>query len=681
MTNVPSANDAGVDDVDLEEAQRFLNWLGAKNCSFQSFDDHAERKDSRLASIRHGSLGDHADKLIELNQRGAGVFVAMNETDLKGRQQENIKRVRAFALDLDGSPLDPVLECQLKPHIIIESSPNRWHVYWCVQQFPLDQFEDVQRAIAKRFNGDPEIAKLTHCARLPGFFHNKGKRFRTKIIELNNLDDYCAEQLLDEFPAEKKPYRSSISGNGSIVLPAGAPLIAAEKFAEQCWSQGDIFLLRAWRGAFYIWTGTHYREYPDEKVERDLYEFLSKAVVQSHSGAVAPYNPTKGKIEQVAHALRRGVQIDRDREVPCWLDSERHSLPADNLISVRNGILDLETRELLPHDPHFFTTSSIPLDYDPAAPRPKRWLKFLEELWPTDELPEFCLQEIMGYLLTNDNRQQKLFLIVGPKRGGKGTIVDVLQQLLGSENVVYPTLKSIAGEFGRWPLIDKKLAVIADARLGPKADAHAVAEHLLSISGGDPQTINRKNQAFWTGKLGVRFLITTNELPAIADASGTLTSRFVLLRLTESFYGREELDLKRKLYAELPGILSWALDGLDRLSKRGRFKLPQSSLDSIRQLEDLGSPGSAFLREWCETGADCKVNVKEVYNAYRIWCEDVGEKPLPRHVFGKGLHAIVPTLRTTGVGAGRTYVGLGLSAEGKEQYDRAAEQAQGRGRR
>ena len=62
-----------------------------------------------------------------------------------------------------------------------------------------------------------------------------------------------------------------------------------------------------------------------------------------------------------------------------------------------------------------------------------------------------CLHEIAGYGLTADTSQQKIFLIVGPKRGGKGTIVWVLRQLLGPENVVAPTLKSMTGEFGRWP--------------------------------------------------------------------------------------------------------------------------------------------------------------------------------------------------------------------------------------
>src|SRR5579871_5708449 len=200
--SAPSAKAATVDHVDLKEAQRFLDWLGAKRCTFQTFDENSERKNGRLAIILQGSLADHADELADLNQRGAGGFVSLNQTDLKGRQRANVKRVRAVSLDLDGSPLDPVRECLLKPHIIVESSPGRFHAYWCVKVLPLDQFEGVQRAIAKRFNGDPAIAILTHVARLPGFYHNKAKPFRSRIIECNDLEDYTADEILAEFPPE-----------------------------------------------------------------------------------------------------------------------------------------------------------------------------------------------------------------------------------------------------------------------------------------------------------------------------------------------------------------------------------------------------------------------------------------------------------------------------------------------
>ena len=325
--------------------------------------------------------------------------------------------------------------------------------------------------------------------------------------------------------------------------------------------------------------------------------------------------------------------------------------------------------------PSFFTTNCLPLDYDLDAPKPKRWLQFLEELWPADKEGKYdfeaeeTLQEIAGYLLTSDTAQQKIFLIIGPPRSGKGTIVYALVGLLGEDNCVFPTLSSMSGEFGRWPLIDKKVAFITDARISSRADTHKIAELLLSISGGDRQTINRKNVAFWTGKLNVRFLITTNVLPAIRDASGTIATRYILLKLTQSFLGREDLDLRAKLDSEMGGILNWALDGLDRLHKRGYFLMPSSAKKSIRELEDAAEPVRAFLREWCKRGPDRRINTKTFYRSYRVWAEEAGQKALARNSFGRALRGQLPALTTTGVGAKREYVGVSLSESGEDQFE------------
>jgi putative DNA primase/helicase len=242
--------------------------------------------------------------------------------------------------------------------------------------------------------------------------------------------------------------------------------------------------------------------------------------------------------------------------------------------------------------------------------------------------------------------------------------------LLGKDNVVFQTMDSLTGEFGRWPLIDKKLAVFADARLGARGNIHRLVETLLSISGGDPQSINRKYGTFWNGRLPVRFLITTNVLPALRDASGTIASRFILLKLTETFYGREDLNLKTKLAAELPGILNLALKGLDRLRKRGYFRQPDSSAEAIKLLEDLAAPVGAFLRDWGEVRADARINVKEMYRAYRDWCGEAGQKPLAANMFGKELRDVVPGMgKPTGTGLRRTYVGVGLSEAGAAAWE------------
>src|SRR5262249_41911205 len=74
--------------------------------------------------------------------------------------------------------------------------------------------------------------------------------------------------------------------------------------------------------------------------------------------------------------------------------------------------------------------------------------------------------------------QQKMFLLVGPKRGGKGTIARVLIQMIGRHNVAGPTLASLGANFGLQDLIGKPVAIISDARIGSRADASLIAERL-----------------------------------------------------------------------------------------------------------------------------------------------------------------------------------------------------------
>ena len=256
--------------------------------------------------------------------------------------------------------------------------------------------------------------------------------------------------------------------------------------------------------------------------------------------------------------LSAGVYVVGDeREAPFWLSTERADWPTD-FVACRNGLLDVETRELIPHTPQFFSVNALPFDFDPDAPEPERWYEFLESIWPEDEEAERCLQEIFGLAVTADTSYQKIFGVIGPRRSGKGTMAHVLTGLLGRANVASPTMASLGTQFGLWPLIDKRLAIVPDARLNGR-DASKAVEHLLSISGEDMLTVDRKYQSHWHGKLSARLLILTNELPKFSDASGALASRCVILTLKESFLGREQLDLKDRLLEELPGILNWSL--------------------------------------------------------------------------------------------------------------------------
>jgi len=163
------------------------------------------------------------------------------------------------------------------------------------------------------------------------------------------------------------------------------------------------------------------------------------------------------------------------------------------------------------------------------------------------------------------------------------------------------------------PLIGKQLAIIADARIGARSDHQIIAERLLSISGEDSLTIDRKYLPAWTGRLPVRFLIASNELPYLTDVSGALAKRFITSVLTKTFFGREDHGILKRVLAELPSILNWALNGRDSLAARGHFVQPSSSNEVIQELEDLSSPIRAFLREKCVVGATETVGVNTLY--------------------------------------------------------------------
>lgn len=181
--------------VDATAAASFLQWLApaASDFCFRTFPD-AGTGGGRNYSV---SLQQYADALAADNAAGRGVFVVVNEGGHKGAE---ITRVRAVFADLDGAPLEPVLACALLPHIVVESSPGRFHAYWLCDGLPLAQFADVQRSIAACFGSDPSVIDLPRVMRLPGFIHAKGLPFLSRVIQWNPHARFTSEQVLAQFP-------------------------------------------------------------------------------------------------------------------------------------------------------------------------------------------------------------------------------------------------------------------------------------------------------------------------------------------------------------------------------------------------------------------------------------------------------------------------------------------------
>ncbi|MDY7546748.1 DNA-primase RepB domain-containing protein [Glaciimonas sp. CA11.2] len=178
--------------ADLALAEKFLQTLDSEGIfTFQTFHDE-KNKNHRLSRVLHGTLAEHQIELDVLNQQGAGIFVMVNrgdgivKSDYKTcRTNANVTHVRAVFVDLDGAPLQSILEAGMSPNIIVKSSPGRWHAYWRVNDCPLEQFKSAQTALANRFDGDPTVVDLARVMRIPGFYHRKGPPVMTTIYEEN----------------------------------------------------------------------------------------------------------------------------------------------------------------------------------------------------------------------------------------------------------------------------------------------------------------------------------------------------------------------------------------------------------------------------------------------------------------------------------------------------------------
>lgn len=445
---------------------------------------------------------------------------------------------------------------------------------------------------------------------------------------------------------------------------------------------GDL-ALRFYRDEWHQWEAGAYVRVPTSELRamiartcKEEFDRINLAAQQDSKKGKEPPEAervTVGLVSNVLLALQGLTCIRSQRQTPCWLD-DANPWPADEVLSTASGVLHVPsyvqdflgtpTEHVIPPTARLFTPNVLPYAFAAEPASPDAWLSFLDSLWGDDLESKQCLQEWFGYCLLPDTRHHKMLWIMGPMRSGKGTIARTLAATVGHENRVTPTLSSLGTNFGAWPLIGKTLAIVGDARISGRSDTSVVIERLLSISGEDSQTIDRKNLPPITTKLATRFVVLSNEIPDLKDASAALGSRVLLLRTTESFLNRENKHLDDNIQAELPGILFWAIEGWHRLRVQGRFTEPGSSREMSEEFRRASSPITAFVEDRCAVGEANCASAADLYAAWVEWCQDNGHKHGTLQAFFRKLRAAVPKVESTqdwerqGTRGKRVYAGI-----------------------
>lgn len=418
------------------------------------------------------------------------------------------------------------------------------------------------------------------------------------------------------------------------------------------------------------WKGTHYGELEPKAMRRMVYQLLARCI-DAETGE--PLFPNEVMVNRVLDALVSESLKEKDLyQPPTWLWHEEGDKPAHEYLPCANVLLHLPTGETQPLTPRLFTYTALDFEYWPPefCDEPREWLYLLNTMWPNEPDSIEALQEVMGYFLTADTVHQNIFILVGPPRAGKGVVGRVIKTMLGgSRNVASPSVKSVAGQFGKAALIGKALWMVPELRIGRNTDITELISVLLSISGRDSVGVERKHQENWDGQLDARVFMMTNRMLQLPDESGALMRRlFTLVTEHSQKPGTEDLTLADRIIDnEMPAILNWAIEGWRRLKARGRFKLPESGrLLNLRTAAYTASV-QTFLAECCDIGDGKAIPTALLHQAYEAWNEhnDIGRSYTDSQ-FGRDLPS------ASGFRVKRTRPRVGDHGQQVPHYDRVA---------
>jgi putative DNA primase/helicase len=415
-----------------------------------------------------------------------------------------------------------------------------------------------------------------------------------------------------------------------LVLNPSAPYDSAREFIRRHYVIGERASLHYWQKVFYHWNGTFYEEVEPEILEGQVRDFLWAAKRYASRGQTEPFNPMQSHVNEVIHALESGVVLPARCTSPMWLDTRK---PARGMVAFANGVVNIHTGEAAGHTERLWIHSAREFDWDPAQSAPI-WEATLESYWPGDSEAKDFVEEWLGYCMTQETHLQKSAMFIGPRRSGKSTIAYVLRKLVGEKSFVGLSFDSwVRGENSQAVMVGKQVGVFSDVRLKQgKAYgtvgydvgglSHQSQALLLQIIGEDTITIGRKFIGAWEGQLPIKFVLISNEVPNLNDASGALSGRFIKLRFERSFYGHEDINLRDKLDAELSGIAARCVAAYVRLCRRGKFIQPASASALEADVQAASDPWLAMAMECFELGGEFTAIKTSAHMVFDTWCRD-----------------------------------------------------------
>ena len=375
------------------------------------------------------------------------------------------------------------------------------------------------------------------------------------------------------------------------------------RFYRLAYSQGD---------RFYLFEAGKWRFIDSNELSRILREFL-------HSHFKDLWSESLEK--KYLNALKREAERIDDFDVQ------------KDYINLQNGMLNVGSCDLKPHSPDYKSSIQIPLAYDPSAECPE-FLKFLEATFEGNREIIDVIQELFGYCMSSNTSAQKAFMFYGRGANGKSILSKVLMRLVGEANVSTIPLSELEKPFARFQLVGKTLNLATENEVGTRGIS---TTHFKSIVGGDPITVEEKFKPSFVYTPSVKMIFSLNSLPKTRDRSYGFQRRLLIIPFNRTFKDSDPDIINGdillwKLYKELPGILNFSLQGLQRLSANKFVFSKSTKIDEVLNdyLEEI-NPFFAFVDEKIEEGqASDRLFNDRLVDEFKTWCAANGHQNIAK---------------------------------------------------
>lgn len=310
------------------------------------------------------------------------------------------------------------------------------------------------------------------------------------------------------------------------------------------------------------------------------------------------------------------------------------------LLNLKNGTLEVtpEGTRLKLFSPADFLTYQLPFDYEPEAIAPM-FNKFLERVLPEQDLQNI-LSEFLGYVFirTSYLKLEKALLLYGTGANGKSVVYDIVNALLGAENVTSYSLESLTDKNGYYR------AMIAGKLVNYASEINGKLETAMfkALASGEPVEACIKYQNPFNISDYAKLVFNLNELPREIEHTNAYFRRLLIIPFNVTIPEPEQNKelAKQIIEAELSGVFNWVLQGLNRLMKQKKFTESNTVAKAIEAYKLESDSVRGFIADTNYTISDTPgIPYKELYIQYRAYCNDDGYKPVHKGNFRKRLEA------------------------------------------